>query len=280
MRISILCVSVMLVLIACQPAGKNQTKGKLFIIGGGKKPKELVERMMNESGLHNGGYAVILPMSSEEPDSSVFYASKMFTDNNIDKVGALNFNTQMTADKALIDSVRNAKMLYIPGGDQNKFMAVVKNTPLYQAMHEAYCKGALIGGTSAGAAVMSRKMITGNEKKYPVYTGDYRTIEANNIEIGEGMGFVDKIIVDQHFVKRMRMNRLIATAIENPEYLCVGIDETTALLINNDSVEIVGASHVLTLKADPEHVQSNNGLLSGKNLQLNVYTPGMKFKLP
>jgi len=158
-------------------------------------------------------------------------------------------------------------------------MKIVKNTPVYTAIHDAYNSGSTIAGTSAGAAVMSKKMITGNELKYPEYTGDHRTIEANNIEIGEGLGLVDNIIVDQHFVRRMRMNRLISACLENPAEKCIGIDEATAILIYSDSLTVVGISHVIVLQHKTGETKINNGLLGARDIRLDVLLPNDKIIL-
>ncbi|MDF1548898.1 MAG: Type 1 glutamine amidotransferase-like domain-containing protein, partial [Bacteroidales bacterium] len=153
------------------------------------------------------------------------------------------------------------------------------NSPVYDAIHQAFKNGALIAGTSAGAAVMSKKMITGNEIKHPEYTGNFRTIESNNIEIKEGLGLNRSIIVDQHFVKRMRMNRLIATCLENPMETCIGIDESTAILIEGDKATVYGESQVIVLKHTTAETKIMDGLLGGEKMELNVYLPGDSFKI-
>ena len=158
-------------------------------------------------------------------------------------------------------------------------MKVVLNTPVYGAIHEAYEKGALIAGTSAGAAVMSRKMITGNEYKHPEYTGDFRTIEANNMELVEGLGLLENAIVDQHFVYRMRMNRLISVALENPYVHCIGIDESTALIVDGHSGEVFGESQVISLLNPSKPDTSESGLIGGRNLKLHVLLPGNSLDL-
>lgn len=280
MRLAIVLSLIIFITTACNKTKEtsSRVKGKLFIIGGGKRPAGLIDRMVQESGVKNGGYVIILPMASEEPDSAAWYAAQQFLERGIEKVYSFNFVSKQTDDSARLDSVKNARLIYIPGGDQNKFMAIAEGSPLFPALHLAYRNGATIAGTSAGAAVMSRKMITGNEKKYPQYTGDYRSIESDNIEIGSGLGFLSNSIVDQHFIKRMRMNRLIAVAIENPDNTLVGIDESTAILVQNDSAEVIGSNQVIVLNGNHSK-KIQNGLLGAKNLNLSIFLPGEKFKL-
>jgi len=253
--------------------------GGLFIIGGGKRPPALVKDLIKLSNVDRTGYIVILPMSSSVPDTSAFYAKKQFTEQGITNVTAFNFIEGESPKQAWLDSLEQAKLIYISGGDQNRFMKVVKETPIYKAIHQAHQNGATIAGTSAGAAVMSKKMITGDEYKHPEYTGEFRTIEANNIEIAEGMGFTDKIIVDQHFVWRMRMNRLISVVIENPEATAVGIDESTAIYYKNNQFTVYGKSQVIVIENQKKHKKAQNGLLGAKDMSLHVLLPGDTFSI-
>ena len=118
-----------------------------------------------------------------------------------------------------------------------------------------------------------------DEKKNKIYTGNYKTIQANNIEISTGLGFVDKLIVDQHFIKRMRMNRLISVCLENPDYQCVGIDESTAILVANDIISVFGENQVIAIKHNGTETKIVNGLLGGTNITLDFYLPGDSFKI-
>lgn len=257
----------------------NQVKGKLFIIGGGKRPAEMIQDLVHIAGVDTDGYIVVLPMASGTPDTAAYYSAKQFKELGLSNVYALNFESSDDMTPERLDSVRNAKLIYISGGDQNKFMQIVDSTELYTAIHDAYKKGAVISGTSAGAAVMSQKMITGNEHKHPEYTGYFRTIESENIEIGKGLGLMDNVIIDQHFIWRMRMNRLISTCLENPNETCIGIDESTAILVEGNTAKVYGKSQVIVLKNKSAATISVNGLLGGEGLELSVYLPGDSFKI-
>lgn len=258
----------------------NTAKGKLFIIGGGKRPPELVQELLEVSDFKTEDYLVILPMSSIEPDSAVYYASKQFVDLGIPKTKIKGFNFQKdTIHKKWVDSLEQAKLIYVSGGNQTKFMEIVLHTPIHDAIKSAYRNGSTIAGTSAGAAVMSKKMITGDEFKHPAYTGDFRTIEADNIEILEGMGLLKDAIIDQHFIQRMRMNRLLAVALEHPKETAIGIDESTAIVVTGDSAIVVGKSQVIVVKNKASKIYKRNGLLGGDSLQIQVVLPKGKFSL-
>ena len=152
--------------------------------------------MMNElidlAGIRTDGYIYILPMASSVPDSSIMWAKEDFDVTGVKKVFGFNFLAGITQlQKTQLDSLRNARLIYISGGDQSRFMSVVINTPVMDAIHQAYRNGSVIAGTSAGAAVMSKKMITGNQKKHPESDAGFVTIESDNIEISEGLGFLN-----------------------------------------------------------------------------------------
>lgn len=253
-------------------------KGSLFIIGGGKRPPEMIKDMIRLSGSDTAGYIVVLPMSSSEPDSAAYYGELQFR-----KQGIENIHTIISGKGGLSDYqdslIRNAKLIYITGGDQARFMDSVRNTNAIDALWNSFENGALICGTSAGAAVQSKLMITGDQKKHSVYTGYFQTIEAENIILAEGLGFAEDIIIDQHFIKRQRLNRLLAVILENPSKTGIGIDESTAIHVAGKNITVYGESQVIVIKGNNSEPKIQNGLLGGQNLEISVYLPGESFTL-
>ncbi|MBK8427383.1 MAG: hypothetical protein IPL27_16025 [Lewinellaceae bacterium] len=98
-----------------------KNKGKLFIIGGGERSLDMVQRMVQESGLDKGGYAVVLPMSSGEPDSAVFYTKIQFTALGIQNVYGVFCTKAQANDPAKADSMAGAKLIYISKGRSKPF---------------------------------------------------------------------------------------------------------------------------------------------------------------
>lgn len=254
-------------------------RGKLIIIGGGSRPDAMVERIIAEAKLRAGGYGVILPMSGEQPDSSAYYASQQFIDKGIKTIYGLNFTPGEKFNQLKIDSITNARLIYITGGDQNRFMKVVSGTDIEKAVRQAYQNGAIISGTSAGAAVMSKIMITGNELKHPEYESTFRNIEAENIETKPGLGLIQNAIIDQHFIRRSRHNRLISAIIEFPDMTGIGIDESTAIVVSGNSIEVIGDSQVVVIRNPKRSKIIRQGKLGAIGLQLTVLLPGDTFKL-
>ena len=258
----------------------QKLKGKLFIIGGGQRSDAMMTQLVNLSELQKNDYIVVLPMSSEEPDSAYIYFKKQFEKLTTNPIIMLNFDKTTATNKVLNDSLQNAKLIFISGGDQSRFMNVVKNTPLYTAIHRAYENGSTIAGTSAGAAVMCEHMITGNQKLESKYSETFNNIRYDNLETTTGLGLVKNVIIDQHFLKRSRYNRLLSALVEFPTHIGIGVDESTALIVRNKEIEIVGSSEVIVVKKPKGIAKSKKeNLVSIKSLEMAVYTEGQKFKI-
>jgi cyanophycinase len=254
----------------------GSAQGKLFIIGGGDRPDAMVTRLIQESGIDKGGYAVVLPMSSAQPDSSVIYTSEQFFQQNIKSIKGIFARTSADVTVAKADSVRKAKLIYITGGDQSRFMGIIGGTAIETAILDAYKNGATISGTSAGAAVMSKLMITGNQLKYP--DASFNKIEEKNIELTRGLGLLTNVIIDQHFLIRSRYSRLISVVIEN-SITGIGIDESTAILVKGTDVEVIGNSQVIVISNPTKEKALSGTKLGAKNMKLSVYLAGEKFSI-
>ncbi len=281
MKVSHLTILIISVLFSSctQKQVHTNAAGKLFIIGGGNRTDSMMNELIDIAGLRTAGYVYILPMSSSVPDSSIIWTKEDFSVTGIKKVFGFNFLAGVTPPQSQLDSLRNARLIFISGGDQSRFMSVVLNTPVMDAIHQAYQNGSVIAGTSAGAAVMSKIMITGNQKKHQGTETGFITVESDNIETIQGLGLLTDVIIDQHFIKRQRLNRLVAASIENPDQLCVGIDESTAIIVDGDYAAVTGISQVIVIKNTGKTKIIKNGLLGTGGLQLSVYLPGQKFRL-
>ncbi len=280
-RLIIVAISLFILALSFSECDHVPEKGsgKLFIIGGGNRSDQMLNELITLAGIRNRGYMFVLPMSSSEPDSAILWAKEDFSVTGAVKISGYNFRSGVPFPQDKLDSLRKAPLIYISGGDQSRFMAVALNTPVMEAIHQAYNNGAVVAGTSAGAAVMSKKMITGNQMKHPDSDAGFLTIEADNIEVTAGLGLLTDVIVDQHFIKRQRLNRLVAAAIENPDQLCVGIDEATAIIVDGDKATVTGNSQVIVIRNREKLKTNQNGLLGIDGLQLSVYLPGQKFSL-
>ncbi|WEK20013.1 MAG: cyanophycinase [Candidatus Pedobacter colombiensis] len=254
-------------------------KGSLFIIGGGDRSPALIQSLIKTAGMGAKDYIIVLPMSSGEPEASYEAIKKQLNAASKNTVGYLNFDASTVNNQKWLDSLTRAKLIFITGGDQTRFMKAVLNTPVYAAIHKAYRNGATIAGTSAGAAVMSKHMITGKQLLDTAYKETFNKLWTKNIEFEEGMGLLDSVIIDQHFLKRSRFNRLISALNAYPGYQCIGIDEGTAIIVHGKKVTIAGVSQVLKI-SDPVNLKTNGKqLIKMDDLRFSLYTEGDQFSL-
>lgn len=255
-------------------AQSKSPKGSLFIIGGGNRSDALMKEMMNTAGLKANDYIIVLPMASEIPDSGFKSIAAQLKKLDNKTIKNFNFSKHDVNDKKWIDSLAGAKLIYILGGDQSRFMKSVLNTPVYSAIHKAYQNGSTIAGTSAGAAVMSKYMITGKQLLDTVYKETFNKLWDKNIEFAEGMGLLENTIIDQHFLKRNRYNRLISALTAHPDLVCVGIDESTAIIVHGNKATVAGDSQVIRMANPKDLKKTDKGLLKFTQAEFGIFTAG------
>jgi len=264
--------------LTAQP-GMAPAKGKLFIIGGGDRPPALLHSLLATAAMDKNDYVVVLPMSSAAPDTSYYYFKADLEAFCKNAIVNFNFTKDKVNDKNWLDSLEKARLIFITGGDQDRFMDAVLNTPVYNAIHKAYAKGATIAGTSAGAAVMSKYMITGRELTDTIYRATFRKIENENIEIKPGLGLLTNAVIDQHFIARSRYNRLLSALAKYPLLTCIGIDEATAIIVYKNNVKVSGLSQVIVMGKPEGLTITNTKLIKLKDIHFSIYTDGDEFTL-
>ncbi len=264
-------------LVFCQT--KNGTvKGKLFIIGGGDRSPALINTMITTAQLKQTDHIAVLPMSGGEPDSSFHYIKIQLQQACGNTIANLNFTKENINNSTWIDSLRKAKLIFITGGQQTRFMESVKNTPVFDAIRFAFNNGATVAGTSAGAAVMPEFMITGGELTDTVSRATFRKVHPDNIELKDGLGLIKSVMIDQHFIIRSRYNRLLSAIEKFPTYICIGIDEATAIIVTGNKATVTGESQVIVI-SDPKNLKVKTGLIKLSDVRFSIYTAGDTFKL-
>jgi cyanophycinase len=262
------------------PAGENP-KGHLVIIGGGKRGQQIMQTYVQLAG-GEGAKVVVFPMASELADTIGPEQAVSIQQAGARTVFSLNINHAQAESDSIIKLLDGVTGVFFSGGDQSKLTAALLGTQVEKKLHQLYQDGAVLGGTSAGAAVMSKMMITGREKLSRDTNNAYTFIKRNNIETAEGFGFLDNAIVDQHFIKRKRHNRLISLVLENPRLIGIGIDEATAIVVNPDeSFSIVGEGTVMVFDAaHSKKIRENEkGHLGADNILLHILMAGDSFNM-
>jgi len=251
-------------------------KGFLFIIGGGDHDDTLMQEMINVSGWRKGELITAISLPSVY-DSAYFWINEQL--ERMTGQRCVQFDSSDIHDQKKLDSLRRSKIIFIGGGDQLRMMNLVAGSEVKKIIQQAYRNGATIAGTSAGAAVMSEKMITGNQLRDTVYESTFPVLLDSNLELKEGLGLLDSVIIDMHFITRSRYNRLFSAVIENPRYECIGIDEATAIIVHGDSAKVTGASEVFVIQNPHETEKNAAHLMGARGIHVSVYLPGESFPI-
>ena len=276
----ILLALLVAVLALASASAQNNPKGNLIIIGGGARGPDVMNPFVKLAGGEKSKI-VFFPMASEYGDS---YAGERIAD--MKKFGAgtvlhLNINKQQANSDSVLALLDGVTGIYFGGGDQARLTGVLKGTRTEKRMHELYMNGAVLGGTSAGAAVMSAIMLTGDERR-ATRDSSWNKIESENVITIDGFGFIDDAIVDQHFLIRRRSNRLISVILEHPTKIGIGIDEATAIWVKPDhTFEVLGKSTVLVFDATGSEVKRDaTGYgLRAADIRMSVLRAGSVYDL-
>lgn len=257
----------------------EQKRGPLVIIGGAED-REGDCVVLREFVRRAGGvqaHIVVLTAATSMPREVGGDYIRVFENIGAEDVQVIDTEYAEDADRQeAVDKVMQATGIFFTGGDQARIIELIKGTRVDKAIRERHAQGAVIGGTSAGAAMMPETMII---------EGDSATNpRVDAVDMGPGMGFLPGIAVDQHFAQRGRLGRLIAALVQQPAILGIGIDENTAVIVDGDQFEVVGQSAVTVV--DESEATHNNlqGLLRGEALaicgvRLHILPHGYGFNL-
>lgn len=232
--------------------------GSLMICGGGVLPSSLIERFIELGGGPNARVVVITSASYIADTDSHARLSGWFdrlADNHVASVDILHTRSREEADSREFSQVlESATAVWFVGGNQNFLSQAYFGTKTEERLHGVLARGGVIGGTSAGAAIMSRHMIA-DGKTEPI--------------MSTGLGFLPGTVVDQHFRKRSRQDRLMRALQLRPGTVGFGIDEGTALIVRGRTLEVLGESDVcMCLPASPHRPARVESLGVGQRADL------------
>lgn len=215
--------------------GTESNRGALVIIGGAEDRDGeciVLREFVRLAGGRKAHIAVMTAATSMPKEVGDDYIH-IFERLGAELVEVVDTRNRDDAERE--DSIRiieQATGIFFTGGDQSKIVDFIKGTPLDKAIHDRHQAGTVIGGTSAGAAMMPDEMIIGG--------ASVSNPSVDAVEMGPGMGFLSEIVIDQHFAQRGRLGRLLAALVLHPAILGLGIDEDTAIIVKGDEFEVVG----------------------------------------
>jgi cyanophycinase len=276
----------------------KDVKGKLLIIGG-HEDKGDYETLSEEELARKNAFAeegvlkhFLTTLNQQKPRIEVITTASLipeevgemyqdaFKNLQVEDVGIMHIKENADAnDPEVLERLRQAHGVLISGGDQKRLVDIFSGSKALRIMQERYRdeENFLIAGTSAGAMCMSQVMITGNIEAAPMVKGTVKT--------GTGLGLLDRVIIDTHFVVRRRFFRLAEAVAAFPDHVGLGLAEDTAILISgNKTIETIGSGLVTIL--DGRQLTKNNfsDIMQGDHLNLqhiilHVLPKGEKFEV-
>ena len=274
-------------------------KGKLIIIGGAVdmnttlsaqenivKPDHLkffeegiLKRIITESDKKTGSTVEVITTASQIPELVGEEYIEAFGQLNVTHIGVLDIRTREDAKKEeYLERVRKADVVMFTGGDQLRLSSIFGGTEFLQILKARYHReNFVIAGTSAGAAAASTNMIYRGQSNKALIKGE--------VQITAGLGFIDSVIIDTHFVQRGRIGRLLYAVASNPGMLGIGLGEDAGLLITEGNMmEAIGSG--LTILVNGRKMAETNiydvemgSPVSIKNMRVSVMSIFDKYDL-
>lgn len=275
----------------------NNPKGKLIIIGGSVDrgsfsenaadlqrnlkffEKGILKRITLESAKKNLSKIEIITTASTIPDEVGEEYIKAFAQLNVLDVSVLGIKTRVDANSnESLERLKNADVVVFTGGDQLRLTSIFGGTAFHHLLCNKYqLENFIIAGTSAGAAASSNNMI---------YQGSsHEALLKGEVKITGGLGFINNVIIDTHFVQRGRIGRLLYACASSPMNLGIGLGEDTGLLITDgNNMEAIGSG--LVMLVDATHMIDTNITdveigtpVSIENILVHVMTLGDHYDL-
>jgi cyanophycinase len=228
----------LLALIAARAGGGGAaaaSAGAVVAVGGGGTPPAVLARALELAG---GARArvLVLPQASQRPEAGE-EAADMWRQAGAAAVEVLHLDPPEAARAA----IARADLLWMGGGSQERLLDALESAGLVEVLRARHAEGAVVGGTSAGAAVLGERALTGE--------AELERISAKTTATRAGLGLVRGALFDQHTLARRRLNRSLAVTLDHPHLLGVAVDERTAAVLREGRIEVLGESSVAIIDA-------------------------------
>ncbi|WP_333485128.1 cyanophycinase [Microcoleus sp. AT8-B5] len=257
----------------------NEVQGKLLIIGGAEDKEgdcKILREFLRCAGGTKARIAIMTAATSLPGEVGDNYI-RVFERLGAEDVRVVDTQKPEDANnRDYLEAIEQATGIFFTGGEQARIISCLKDTILDAAMHKRFSEGIIIGGTSAGAAMMPDVMIIeGDSETNP---------RVDVVAMGSGMGFLPGVVIDQHFAQRGRLGRLVSALLLQPAVLGFGIDENTAILVHGDELEVIGENSVTVIDSSEQLHDNLEGLLKDEALaicgaKLHILPHGYRFNL-
>ncbi len=257
----------------------GKERGWIVPVGGAEDKSHnaaILRRFVEVSGGEDAVIAVI-PTASMLPDTGDRYAA-LFKKLGAAEAYALPYSERSDAEREdLLEQLERATGVFLTGGNQLRISTILGGTPVAKQLRRLNARGVTVGGTSAGAAILSEHMIA--------YGENGSTPIAGAATLTPGLGLTNRVVIDQHFRQRDRLGRLLSALCYNPFAVGIGLDENTAAFIDpQDEIHVLGSGGVTLL--DPGAI-SHTSVATARpgdpicvtGVRLHILTAGGRFNL-
>jgi cyanophycinase len=224
---------------------KNASKNLNFFEEG------ILKRIIDESKHKEKSRIEVVTTASKIPKEIGPEYVKALSCLEANNVNVLNIEKREQAtDSDILERLKAADVVIFTGGDQLRLTSILGGTPFHDILLEKYRNEDFIyAGTSAGAAAASNNMIYQGSSSEALLKGE--------VKITSGLGLIDDVVIDTHFVQRGRIGRLFQAVVGNPKVLGIGLGEDTGLLITNGrQMEAIGSG--LVILVDGREIKDTN----------------------
>lgn len=257
----------------------GEQRGWIVPIGGAEDKENdtaILRRFLQVSGGRSADI-VVIPTASRLADTGDRY-EKLFSELGAAQVEVMDFDTRRDChEPGRVRRIERASGIFFTGGNQVRISTLLGGTPVAQAIRARNAQGVTVGGTSAGASILSEHMIA--------YGVEGASPRANSVRLAPGLGLTNRVVIDQHFRQRDRLGRLVASLAYNPFAVGIGLDEDTAAFIAPDNtIEVEGSGSVTVVDADglqfsSMHLVGENEPVCLLGLGVHILTKGATFNL-
>jgi cyanophycinase len=258
---------------------EGHERGWIVPIGGAENKendRHILERFVRVSG-GDAANIVVIPTASRMHETGPRY-ERLFTDMGAAHVATMDFDTRRDCQEpGRLRRLEEATGIFFTGGNQLRLTTLLGGTPVAKLIRMRNAHGVAVGGTSAGASILSEHMIAFGDEGSAVVSGSVR--------LAPGLGLTNRFIIDQHFRERDRLGRLITALAYNPFAIGIGLDEDTAAFIGPDeTLEVEGSGGVTVVDGSEVSYSSISEVAEGQpvcvlGLRVHILTAGATFNL-
>jgi len=223
-------------LVAAEPAVKGPERGALVIVGGGKVGSDILGRLFDLAGGKDAPLVVIPTAGGQDEYPADWSGIKMFKDFGVTNISVLHTKDRAVADsEAFVRPITTAKAVWFVGGRQWRLVDAYAHTRTQREVERVLERGGVVAGSSAGASILSSYLVRGaREDNFIMMAPGYE----------EGFGLIKGVAIDQHMLTRNRQDDLEEVVAKHPDVLGIGLDESTAIVVQGQEFEVVGASKI------------------------------------